>query len=174
MINKTNNNSAITDVNRINWDTWKAQEEAVLCFIMDGNRLWLIHKKTGLGKGKINAPGGRIEPGESAIDAAIRETWEETGLIPSSLTQAEELSFVFTDGYSLHGIVFFASGFSGTPVETFEAKPFWCPVDAIPYDQMWQDDRLWLPLVLQKIKVHGFFIFDGDRMVSYRIVDLHD
>jgi hypothetical protein len=27
--------------------------------------------------------------------------------------------------------------------------PQWFPIDAIPYDKMWPDDRFWLPLLLQ-------------------------
>ena len=48
---------------------WKPVEEAVLCFVRDreNRRVLLIHKKTGLGAGLINAPGGRIEKGESPM-----------------------------------------------------------------------------------------------------------
>lgn len=162
----------IPDIGQIDWSAWRAKEEAVLCFIRHGNRLWLIHKKTGLGAGKINAPGGRIDPGETPEAAAVRETQEETGLAPSGLEKVAELSFVFTDGYSLHGTVFFASAYSGDPIETAEAAPFWCAIDEIPYDGMWQDDRHWLPLVLRGEKVHGYFIFDNERMLSYTIQPL--
>jgi 8-oxo-dGTP diphosphatase len=129
----------------------------------------LIHKKTGLGKGKINAPGGRIDPGETAYDAAIRETHEEIGLIPYSPVQVGELFFIFIDGYSLHGTVFWSTSFSGTPVETDEAKPFWCPINAIPYREMWEDDRYWLPLVLEGNRIKGYFIFENDTMLSNKI-----
>ncbi|RKX74483.1 MAG: NUDIX hydrolase, partial [Spirochaetes bacterium] len=56
--------------------TWKPVEEAVLCFIRDRKeeKVLLIHKKTGLGAGLINAPGGRIDPGETPEEAAVRET----------------------------------------------------------------------------------------------------
>jgi hypothetical protein len=70
---------------------------------------------------------------------------EEVGVEASGLTKVGELSFQFVDGYALHGTVFFASTHSGTPHATREADPFWCPVDEIPYERMWEDDRYWLP-----------------------------
>ncbi len=157
---------SVTD---IDWTCWQPLERAVLCFIRNGDQLLLIHKKTGLGTGKVNAPGGRIENGESPEEAAIRETQEEVGLVPSQLRQCGELSFIFTNGYSLHGTIFFASQFTGTPIETREALPFWCAVSELPYDKMWADDRYWLPHVLDGKYIRGFFIFDEEVMLSHRV-----
>lgn len=162
------------DVLAIDWENWVPKERAVLCFVRDKNLLLLIHKKTGLGKGKVNAPGGRIEPGESAVDAAVRETFEETGVSASELEKVGELFFIFTDGYSLHGSVFFANTFSGTPFETSEADPFWCAADTIPYDQMWADDIHWLPRILDGKKFKGYFIFDDDVMLSMSVVEVDE
>ena len=64
----------------VDWSRWEPTERAVLCFVRDGDRLLLIHKKTGLGAGKVNAPGGRIDPGEAAEEAAVREVREEVGV----------------------------------------------------------------------------------------------
>lgn len=158
-----------TDVEKIDWKNWHPKETAALCFIQSDGQLMLIHKKTGLGKGKVNAPGGRQEKGEAIEQTAIRETREEVGLVPSCLRKRGELFFVFTDGYSLHATVFFASEYSGTPIETLEADPFWCPVDKIPYQDMWTDDAYWLPLAIKGTVFKGYFIFDDDTMLSHRI-----
>ncbi|MBD3315712.1 MAG: NUDIX domain-containing protein [Chitinivibrionales bacterium] len=159
-------------VEKVDWERWKFTEDAVLSFIREGDRLMLIHKKTGLGKGKINAPGGRVQEGERLVDAAVRETREEIALTPHDPRLVAELQFVFTDGYSLHGFVFMAYSYEGTPTETREADPFWCHVEQIPYHQMWEDDRFWLPRVLAGEKVLGRFVFEADRMLSHRILPL--
>ena len=159
-------------VDRVDWGTWSFTEDAVLCFILHGTNIMLIHKKTGLGKGKINAPGGRIQKGEVPVAAAIRETEEEIGLVVRDLTFRADLQFIFTDGYSLRGHVFFTQTFDGTPRATCEADPFWCPLDAIPYDKMWADDAYWLPLVLGGKNISGKFIFEQDTMLSYRIDEI--
>lgn len=153
----------------IDWSAWVPTERAVLCFVLDAQRVLLINKLTGLGAGKVNAPGGRIEQGESPLQAAIRETREEVHVSPGQLREVGELFFQFTDGYRLHGTVFFARTFTGIPQASAEADPFWCPLDALPYDRMWEDDRYWLPLALMGNRVRGRFIFDGDVMLDKRV-----
>jgi 8-oxo-dGTP diphosphatase len=51
---------------KTDWSVWQPTERANLCFVTRGDEVLLIHKKRGLGAGKINGPGGRIEPGETA------------------------------------------------------------------------------------------------------------
>lgn len=145
------------------------RQRAVLCFIFQPGRVLLIRKKRGLGGGKINAPGGKIEPGESARDAAIRETREEVGLTPRDPRPAGELFFQFTDGLALHCVVFRAEGFGGELIETDEALPLWTPLDAIPYDEMWADDARWLPLVIAGRRFRGRYLFDGDTMLEEQL-----
>lgn len=128
--------------------------------------LLLIRKRRGLGKGKINAPGGRIERDETAVQAAVRETREEVGVNPLDPYPVADLSFQFVDGYALYCTVFFADSYSGEPRETEEAFPFWCAQTAIPFEEMWEDDRHWLPRVLDGEYVSGRFAFDGDRMLT--------
>lgn len=163
-----------TDVKDVNWEEWKFTEDAVLCFMERGDEFLLIHKKRGLGKGKINAPGGRIDPGETALEAAVRECEEEVGMTPSDLHYVTELNFIFVDGYSLRGYVYWAKEFTGEPTETDEAKPFWCNKSEIPYDRMWQDDQYWIPKMLDGQFVTGRFIFDDDKMLSMDIVERDD
>jgi len=151
------------------WKNWTPQEQAVLCFIQEGDKLLLIHKKRGLGKGKINAPGGRIDPGETPKEAAVRECQEEVGLTPSGLELICHLSFQFTNGYSLFGYVYFADSYTGSPMETEEADPFWCSRRDIPWEQMWEDDHYWLPRVLAGEKLDCRFDFDDDTMLSRKI-----
>jgi 8-oxo-dGTP diphosphatase len=156
-------------VEDVEWETLSFTEHAVLCFVVDGDQVLLIHKKTGLGQGKINGPGGRIEPGELAPDAAIRETREETGITPGDLSEMARLAFLFTDGYSLACTVFVASTWTGAATDTREADPFWCSRGKIPYAEMWEDDALWLPHALGGTIVDGQFVFEGDHMLSHRI-----
>lgn len=153
----------------INWNTWQPKEEATLLFIIQNGNILLIHKKRGLGHGKINGPGGRLEPGETPRQAAIREVIEETGVTPLHVQPAGELRFQFCDGYSLHGYVFTASDYEGNLIETDEARPEWFPLTQIPFDRMWPDDQHWFPLLLSGQPFHGRFIFDGDRMLDHEI-----
>jgi len=66
----------------VDWETWVPTERATLLFVIKDGQVLLIHKKKGLGAGKINGPGGRLEPGETPEQAAIREVQEELLVTP--------------------------------------------------------------------------------------------
>ena len=153
----------------IDWTNWQPKERATLLFVLRDGQALLIHKKRGLGAGKINAPGGRLENGETPLAAAIRETQEEICVTPSGIQAAGELMFQFVDGFSIHGYVFTATGYTGEPRETDEAIPIWTSTDALPYHRMWADDRVWMPLLLQGKKFIGRFLFDGDLMLGCEV-----
>lgn len=153
---------------------FKPDDRAVLLFIQRGGQgsegeLLLIEKKRGLGGGKVNGPGGKLEKGESFVQAAIRECEEEVGLTPHDPELRGCLYFPFANGYKIYAEVFWAYSFSGEPVETDEAKPFWCSVNSIPYERMWSDDRLWLPHAVLGHHFSGYFLFDGDSLIHGQI-----
>lgn len=149
------------------WGAWKPKSLCVLCYIRRGNDVLLIRKKTGFGAGKISGPGGKLELGETAYEAAIRETQEELGVTPHQPRHLGELYFQFSDGHALQCAVFLAEGYSGEPRETKEAAPLWTHVQALPLDAMWADDRLWLPGLLDGKNFRAFFKFDGDTMLTH-------
>lgn len=154
---------------QVDWANWTPQERATLLFIVQEGQVLLIRKKRGLGAGKINGPGGRLEPGETPEEAAIRETREELCIEAYDPELIGELHFQFVDGYSLHCSVFISPRFSGLPTETDEADPIWTPLDAIPYHDMWQDDIHWFPALLERRKFRGYFAFDSDRLLNHRM-----
>lgn len=150
----------------IDWTGWQPNLRANLLFLQRGDEVLLIRKKRGIGAGKINAPGGKIEPGETAAEGAIRETREEVGLQASELSEMGELHFQFTDGLALHCTVFHSTKFTGEAIETDEAVPLWTKTDAIPYAEMWEDDIHWLPEMLAGQTFKGYFTFEEDKMLS--------
>ena len=86
--------------------------------------------------------------------------------------QAELVAeFAFLDLVALqwYGYVFLARDHAGTPVETVEADPFWCPVTELPFDDMWDDDRYWLPRLLAGERLGGEFLFDDGRLLAHRL-----
>ena len=122
-----------------------------------------------MARGKINGPGGKLDKGETPLQAAVREVSEELCITASNAAFFGELRFQFVDGYSIHVYVFISKSYSGNPTETEEAIPLWFGVDDIPYDEMWADDRIWLPRVLAGESVDGRFVFDGDNMLEHNV-----
>lgn len=155
---------------KIDWSTWTPTEVAVLCFVFRGNEVLLIEKLRGLGAGKVNGPGGRIDPGESPEDAAIRELQEEISVTPRNLSRLGNLKFAFVSGYHLECWVFRADDHHGEPAQSDEAIPFWNPLDSIPFERMWEDDKHWFPYLVRGESFQGRFVFDNDLMVDGEVL----
>jgi 8-oxo-dGTP diphosphatase len=154
----------------VDWDNWQAKIPATLVFVIHDGKILLIDKKTGIGAGKVNGPGGKLEDGETPEQCARREIFEELGITVTNLEYCGQQRFQFTDGLSIRVWVYRTFEFEGEPTESDEACPMWVPLDGIPYERMWEDDSIWLPLMLQGKKFHGRWIFDGDRMLDYELL----
>ena len=99
----------------IDWDNWEYGIHATLMFIVQGDEILHIEKKRGLGAGKVNGPGGKIDPGETALEAVIRETEEELCITPTNITKVGELQFEMSHVPNIRCHVYRAEGFEGTP-----------------------------------------------------------
>lgn len=153
----------------IDWQSWQAVHPATLVFVIQDEQILLIRKKTGLGEGKINGPGGKVEPGETPEQCAVRECQEELHITPHALEYCGRNLFQFVDGYSIDVHCYRTDQFDGTPTETREALPLWTPLVDIPYDEMWEDDKIWLPMLLDRKPFIARYIFDGDQMVDHLV-----
>lgn len=153
----------------IDWTTWTPTMRGTLLWVLRDGQALLIRKKRGLGAGLINAPGGKIDPGETALAAAERELHEEVGVRALGTVPCGELSFQFVDGLRLHVHVFSASACLGEAIETDEALPLWLPQDALPYDEMWADDRIWVPHLLAGRPFRLRAVFDGQQLLDHAI-----
>jgi 8-oxo-dGTP diphosphatase len=159
----------VNSLSDIDWSQWEAKDPATLVFVFRDDEILLINKKTGLGKGKVNGPGGKVDPGETPKGAAIRECHEELDITVSNLEYCGEHRFQFVDGYSIHVWVYRTRDFEGTPTESREAEPLWTPLGQIPFDEMWEDDKYWLPMLVRGERFQTRWIFDGDNMIDYAI-----
>lgn len=146
-----------------------------LCFVRESERLLLGMKKRGFGVGRWNGFGGKVHPGETIEEAAVREMYEETSITVHALKKVGDLEFHFpNEDRVLDTKIFVIESYSGIPEETEEMCPSWFGFDEIPYDTMWPDDQLWLPYLIEGRKFEGSFVFeDVNTLVSHvvRIVE---
>lgn len=156
----------VTDVD---WESWDPRIVATLLFVVRDGQVLLIRKKRGIGKGKINGPGGKLDPGETLLECAVRETEEELGVRALGAREVGHLRFQFVDGLGIDCTVFRADDCEGEALETEEAVPLWTPVDDLPFDEMWDDDRVWMPVMLEGRRFDLWATFDGDRMLDWRM-----
>ena len=84
----------------------------VICF--RGDDVLLIKRGTAPRKGEWSIPGGRIEAGETQRDAALRELFEETGIMAALEDKVATIDAQFEDfNYRLHDYA--ARWISGEP-----------------------------------------------------------
>lgn len=119
----------------------------------------MIKKLRGLGKGLYNFPGGKREDKETLEKCAKRETKEEVNLEVENLEKVAVITFILEDHVEEILHVFLAHKYYGEEKRTPEAIPIWFNIDSIPYGDMWEDDKIWVPKVLKGEKIACKFYF---------------
>lgn len=136
-------------------------------------KILLGRKKRGMGYGKWNGFGGKIEEGETMRQCAARELFEECGLVvdPEELELVADLYFHQPSDpqWSHAGIVYFARNWKDEPKVSDEMEPKWFSLEELPYEDMWMADKIWVPMILsgKKIKGNVYFAEDGDTVYDY-------
>ncbi len=143
-------------------------KQASLSIIEDdkNHKFLMIRHHRGINKGCVNFPGGKQEPGESMEDCVRRETLEETGLTILNPVKVGYVEFPRFD-YYVH--IYKSTEFSGELHEKKdEVETFWQDADKIPYDQMREADRNFLPDILAGIPVNRRYIYDE----NFKLLDV--
>ena len=154
-------------------------KNTTLCFVLRNDKILLGLKKIGeVGEGKYNGFGGRVNEGERIDAAAVRELEEETGLIAKiqDLENVGTIEYTFPEheSYKSQKVhIYLIKKWLGTPRESQEMTCEWFKIRDIPYDKMWDDDKLWLPQVLKGEKLEADFIFgEGEKIEKHTIREL--
>ncbi|KAG0211133.1 Nudix (Nucleoside diphosphate linked moiety X)-type motif 1 [Mortierella sp. GBA30] len=124
----------------------------VLVIDKDQQKILLGYKKRGFGAHLWNGFGGKVEPGETPKEGAHRELEEEAGIVvqPENMKKVGILLFLFeNDPVGLETHVYTAHEYRGDIRECDEMRPQWFEFANIPFDHMWEDDRIWLPMLLK-------------------------
>lgn len=151
------------------WPSWQPDLHATLMFVHQGSRVLLIEKLRGIGEGKINGPGGKVDPGETPEECVVRECQEELHITCLDPVKRGELWFVMSDLPDIHCHVYTATKFTGTPTATDEAIPYWCEIADIPFDRMWEDDSYWLRQALSGENFDARFLFTEEKIIWHDV-----
>ncbi len=147
---------------------------ATLCYLKrDGKTLMLhrIKKKEDVHEGKWNGVGGKLEPGESPEECAIREIAEETGLVARNPLLAGILTFpLFARGEDWYVFVYVVRDFAGNQIESEEGVLKWIPDDELAALNLWEGDYLFLPAIQEGRFFSGKFSYLEGDLVSHSLV----
>jgi ADP-ribose pyrophosphatase YjhB (NUDIX family) len=137
--------------------TEKVLLKAVLVYVVTKTEVLLAVKQDKIGAGCLNGYGGGIEKEDvSHIQAAIRETGEESGGLivkPEALHLVAVVDFHNRthEGkkFTCRVYVYLLNQWEGTARTTKEmANPTWFPKDDLPFNMLMPADPFWLPRVL--------------------------
>lgn len=104
-------------------------ELTVLCLIIDGDKVLLQNRVKEDWKG-YTLPDGHVEPGESFVDAVIREMKEETGLDIKNPKLAGIKQFPIKDGRYIV-FLFKTNEFTGSVVSSDEGQMEWVDINKL-------------------------------------------
>ncbi|XP_046427331.1 oxidized purine nucleoside triphosphate hydrolase-like isoform X1 [Neodiprion fabricii] len=166
-----NSPTLATDFLQHSRDQMTAKKVFSLVFVRNASEILLGMKKRGFGQGKWNGFGGKIEPGETIPEGAVRELQEECGLIAKELKNVGLLEFKFEGDPTLLEVhVFETHEYHGSVIESEEMLPKWYNLKNIPFKNMWLDDEHWFPYMLRGEFFKGHFLYRGeDLILKYNI-----
>ena len=144
-----------------------------LLILKKDQKILLARKKRGFGFGKWNGIGGKQEKEESIDEAMLRETKEEIGITPVDYQKIGIINF--TEYYkeeltNVHMHTYIATDWKGNIEESEEMFPKWFDVDQLPWEDMFEDMKYFLPYLLDKKKIIGFFEYDKNwNLIKHEI-----
>jgi 8-oxo-dGTP diphosphatase len=149
---------------------------ATLCYVKDiHSRLTLMilrnKKKGDYHLGKWNGLGGKLDPGESPQECAIREIFEESGLTVTNPQLKGIITFpMFDQKDDWYVFMFTASQYSGTLIDSPEGELRWIEDDKLKQLNLWEGDLLFLDWLGENAPFFSAkFIYNNGKLESHQV-----
>lgn len=144
---------------------------ATLCYLRkDGKTLMLFRNKKDrdVHEGKWNGLGGKLEPGESPEECAIREVFEESGLrAPRPLLRGILTFPKFTPSDDWYVFVYEFNHFSGELIDSPEGELKWIDDDKIFDLNLWEGDHFFLKWMFECKFFSAKFIYQNGELKDH-------
>jgi 8-oxo-dGTP diphosphatase len=135
-------------------DRFPVPAVGVVC--IRGDEVLLIRRSKPPRLGDWSLPGGRIEFGERAADAALRELKEETGVTAALVGLVDVIDGLFPGDPHHHYVLvdYAARWVSGEPVAGDDAaEAMFCPLDSVDGLVGWGETRRIIRMAAERLRV---------------------
>ena len=147
---------------------------ATLCYVRRDNKTLMVHrikKENDMHQGKWNGLGGKLEPGETPEECAIREIREESGLEVKHLVLKGLLTFpLFAKNEDWYAFVYVVDQVEGDMIDSPEGILEWVDNDKILELNLWEGDHIFLPWLERSGFFSAKFVYDNGRYIDHQVV----
>jgi 8-oxo-dGTP diphosphatase len=147
---------------------------ATLCYVRRNEQTLMIHrvkKANDMHQGKWNGLGGKLNPGETPEECAVREIFEESGLRVWNPQLKGFLTFpAFAHDEDWYAFVFVFEDFEGELIESPEGDLQWVNNSDLLSINLWEGDLIFLPWLDRPGFFSGKFVYRQERLVSHEVV----
>ncbi len=146
---------------------------ATLCYIINDDKTLMLYrnkKENDYHEGKWNGLGGKFEPGETPEECAIREVFEESGLVVSNPDMKGIITFPMFDGKDdWYVFMFVFKNFKGELIDSPEGKLEWIPNDKLTELNLWEGDQIFIPWLFKDRCFSAKFVYENGEYISHEV-----
>lgn len=146
---------------------------ATLCYVRDRGKTLMIHrikKENDMHQGKWNGLGGKLEPGETPEECAIREVYEESGLVVRNPVLKGLITFpAFSKEEDWYTFLFVITDFEGELIDSPEGVLQWIDDSELLNLNLWEGDRVFLTWLERSGFFSAKFIYEDYEFIEYSV-----
>ena len=147
---------------------------ATLCYLRRDGQTLMVHrvkKANDMHLGKWNGLGGKLESGETPEACAVREVYEEAGLVVRNPQLKGFLTFpAFDDFEDWYVFVYVVADFEGELIDSPEGDLRWINNSDLTGLNLWEGDAIFLTWLNHKGIFSAKFIYENARLISHEVV----
>jgi len=147
---------------------------ATLCYLHREGQTLMLHrnkKENDMHAGKWNGLGGKLEPGETPEECAIREVREEAGLIVKHPTLRGVITFPgFSNDEDWYVFLFVITEFEGELIDSAEGDLEWISDDQVLDLPLWEGDRIFMPWLDRAEFFSGKFVYQDGELSRHEVI----
>ncbi|HCK09125.1 MAG TPA: DNA mismatch repair protein MutT [Candidatus Latescibacteria bacterium] len=145
-----------------------------LVYLKQNGKTLMLHrvkKEQDFHEGKWNGLGGKLDPGETPEECAIREVKEESGLDLKALKLRGIITFpLFDQVDDWYVYLFTGTEFSGDLIDSPEGDLEWIDNDKLLDLNLWEGDYIFLQWIEQERFFSGKFVYEEKQLVDHSVV----